>query len=156
MKAIDGQLGGRQLQREIPGRKAVMVLEWPQAGAPLHPSHSSMLHMTQLTPPELMASDTSMKLFPNSSGRQPSAQTKVPCLPISNTDLTPSVTPSHPCRCPQVCYVHTHNSFSPTIVSLFPQSVCVPVTQGSGPEDKGRVAYPHFQEKLILVMGIDE
>lgn len=73
-----------------------MVLEWPQAGAPLHPSHRSMYHKTQLSPPESDGHFYYETLFSDSPGKQPSAQAKVPCLPIDpfSHPFPPSQTPT--------------------------------------------------------------
>lgn len=49
-----------------------MVLELPQAAAPRHPYHSSILYLAQLTSPEsdgFRQATSPMQLFSNSSGR---------------------------------------------------------------------------------------
>lgn len=114
--SLTASWGSIPLQGEIPGRKEVMVLGLPRAGAPLHPSHSSVLHMTQLTPPESDGLDTStMKLcFLIHLADSPQHRQRFLVSPS-----TPSVTPSHPRRHSQVCYVHNQ------ILSLLP---CQPLS----------------------------
>lgn len=64
------------------------------------------------------------------------------------------MSPHRPLQSPLPTLADAHRSVMSIIIilSLLPcqplsPTVCVPVTQGSGPEDKAQVVYPHFREK---------